>query len=271
MWGLPAGSQQWEEVTPPQTVDGSGIASVNGSTLASLNGTITAAWQDASGALVVSTWNGSTWTTPVSAIAGSHANGYPVVIFPIFVSDGPRTAIVWSDTSKGFHGRIRATIRASVAGSWSAPLVFPQSRGDVVLTVGPDIPLDWFWFTASGALAGVWTGGPIDQPNSGSNPGLYVGRVSATATSAKALTGKLGTGPGSFELSRAGGLHTIVWVDKKKGRAFSATVTQNGVVRGKQRLPACGLPEGPFASNPDASSQVVALLVRASCPAVLLW
>lgn len=278
MWGLSSGSQQWEPVTLPQATDGSDLATQIGATLAAVNGTITAAWQDASAALVVSTWNGSTWTTPVTAIAGSHANGSPIPIYPLFVSAGSRTAIVWSDTSQGALGRIMATIRTSAAGSWSAPLVFPHSRGSVVLVSHAS---DWFWFTRSGALAGAWTGDPFkSSENGGGNwNGLYVGYVSPTGTSATRLPRRARpytTNRIWFALPRADGKHTIVWADKK-GREFATTATGNGVVRGTRQLPACGFP-WLGASNANASSQVVAFSPTGpvtahgyKCPAVLVW
>jgi hypothetical protein len=157
MWGLAGGSLQWEQVTPPQATDGSRIASYVGATLASLDGTITAGWQDASAALVVSTWDGSTWSTPERAISASYSpNGFPAIIYPIFVSDGSRAGIVWTDQSKGPLGPVKATIRASSTESWSAPLVFPHARG--ALPASPGALEDAFWFTPSGGLAGVWAG-----------------------------------------------------------------------------------------------------------------
>lgn len=73
-----------------------------------------------------------------------------------------------------------------------------------------------------------------------------------------------------FVLPRAHGLHTIVWADR--GHRFSATATPNGVLRHKRTLPGCGAP-GPWASNPEASAQVVAIGLSgdAKCPSLLLW
>jgi hypothetical protein len=280
LWALGAGSPQWSQITPPQATDGSGIASYNGATLASLNGTIAAAWQDASAALVVSTWDGSTWSTPERAIAARYApNGLPAVIYPIFVSDGSRAAIVWSDQSKGLLAPVKATIRASSTDSWSAPLVFPHAHG--LLAGYPAPSEDTFWFTASGALAGVWAGDPFkgSTGNGGNFAGLYVGRVGANGSSATALsrTQHPHNGRAWFVLPSAAGLHTIVWADRK-GHEFSTAVTANWTVRPKQPLPACSFP-GPAASNLDASPQVMAFSNNfgpvgtpgSKCPAVLLW
>ena len=279
MWALGAGSQQWGQITPPEATDGSGIASYNGATLASLNGTITAAWQDASAALVVSTWDGSSWSTPERAISASYAsNGLPAVIYPIFVSDGSRAAIVWSDNSNGPLGPVKATIRASSTDSWSAPLVFPHARG--LLPGYPDPPEDAFWFTASGELAGVWAGNPLKGSTSNGFyfAGLYVGHVGPNGSSATALSrSQPNNGRYWFVLPSAAGLHTIVWAGGK-GREYSTVVTANGAVRPKQLLPACAFP-GPAASNPDASAQVMAFSNNtgpvgapgSKCPAVLLW
>jgi hypothetical protein len=279
MWGLPSGSRQWEQVTTPQAAGGSQLAAINGATVASVNGAITAAWQDASAALVVSTWDGSTWTTPVTAIAGSQSNGYAVVIYPVFVSDGSRAAIVWSDTSNGFLGPVEATIRASSGAGWSAPLVFPHSRGQhwlLHLSTTSE-----FWFTASGDLAGVWGGDPVTgSGGTGLNvAGLYVGRVGAGGASATVLsrTQSGTTGRIWLALERAGGLHTVVWANRN-GSEFSATATRDGVVRQKQRLPATcrsGFPLGGV-SNPDASAQllVAGVPVRgnaAKCSTALFW
>jgi hypothetical protein len=271
MWGLPGGSQQWEQVTPPQATDGSPLASYNGATLASVNGTITAAWQDASAALVVSTWEGPTWTMPVTAIAASYRNGYPVAVYPVFVSDGSRAALIWSDESKGLNGPVKATVRTSSIGSWSAPLVFPHSRGSYW---PPGLgTIDTFWFTASGGLAGIWTGDPVKRFTTG----LYVGRVGAGGASSTVLsrTETPNNGRGWFALRRGAGLTTIVWANKK-GREFSATATRNGDLRQKQPLPACGYP-GPAASNVEASPQVVAVTPNGPvggngtrCPSLLL-
>ena len=281
MWALASGSQQWEQVTPPEATDASEIASYNGATLASLNGTITAAWQDLSAALVVSTWDGSSWSTPERAIAARYApNGLPAVIYPIFVSDGSRAAIVWSDLSKGLLGPpVKATMRASSTDSWSAPLVLPHASG--LLPGYPAPPEDTFWFTASGALVGVWAGDPFKgSTRNGRNfAGLYVGRVGANGSSATALsrTQNPNNGRAWFVLPRAAGLHTIVWADRN-GHEFSTAVTANGGVRPKQPLPACSFP-GPAASNSDASAQVMTFSNNlgpvgapgSKCPAVLLW
>jgi len=276
MWGLAGGSLRWEQVTPPQATDGSGIASYNGATLASLDGTVTAGWQDASAALVVSTWDGSTWSTPERAISASYLpNGLPAVIYPTFVSDGSRAGIVWSDGSKGLLGPVKATIRASSTESWSAPLVFPHARG------APAYPEDAFWFTASGGLAGVWEGNPLKGSTSNGFyfAGLYVGHVGPNGSSATALsrTQHPNNGRYWFVLPSAAGLHTIVWAGAK-GHEYSTAVTANGAVRPKQPLPACAFP-GPAASNPDASPQVMAFSNNigpvgapgSKCPAVLLW
>jgi hypothetical protein len=280
LWALGAGSQQWSQITPPQATDGSGIASYDGATLASLNGTITAAWQDASAALVVSTWDGSTWSTPERAISPSYSpNGLPAVIYPIFVSDGSRAGIVWTDQSKGPLGPVKATIRASSTESWSAPLVFPHARG--ALPAYPGALEDAFWFTASGGLAGVWAGNPLKGSTSNGFyfAGLYVGHVGPNGSSATALsrTQHPNNGRYWFVLPSAAGLHTIVWAGVK-GREYSTAVTANGAVRPKQLLPACAFP-GPAASNPDASAQVMAFSNNngpvgapgSKCPAVLLW
>ena len=278
MWALRAGSPQWGQITPPQATDGSGIASYNGATLASLNETITAAWQDASAALVVSTWDGSNWSTPERAIAAPYpANSLPVVIYPIFVSDGSRAAIVWSDQSKGELGPVKVTIRASSTDSWSEPLVFPHARG--LLPGYPVPPEDAFWFTASGALAGVWAGNPLRGSTSKGFyfAGLYVGRVGVNGSSATALSRTQKNGRYWFVLPSAAGLHTIVWADRK-GHEFSTAVTANGAVRPRRPLPACSFP-GPAASNPDASPLVMTFSNNfgpvgapgSKCPAVLLW
>ena len=276
MWGLAGGSQQWERVTPPQVTDGSLIASSNGATVASVNGSITAAWQDASAALVVSTWNGSTWTPPVKAIAGTHgASGFPVAIYPVFVSDGSRAALVWSDFSQGFLGPVEATIRASPRASWSAPLVFPHSHSAYWLPSATT--LDTFWFTDTGALAGFWTGDGITADPSTSSAevaGLYVGYVGAEGTSAKALSQTQGSGSNWFALARADDLHTILWKNGN-GRQFSATVTQDVAVGPSQRLHLCFWAYSG-ASNPDASAQLLIGGVhlrrnRLACSPVLLW
>lgn len=277
MWGLAGGWQQWERVTPPQAAGGSLIASSNGATVASVNGAITAAWQNASAALVVSTWNGSTWTPPVKAIAGTHgASGLPVAIYPVFVSDGSRAALVWSDFSQGFLGPVEATIRSSPGVSWSAPLVFPHSHSAYWLPNATT--LDTFWFTETGALAGFWTGDGITadpSTNSAEVAGLYVGYVGAAGTSAKALSQtQNATHNNWFALARADDLHTIVW-DNGNGRQFSATVTQDGTVGPSQRLHLCSWPFSG-ASNPDASAQLLIGGVhlrrnRLACSTALLW
>ena len=277
MWGLAGGAQHWVRVTPPQVSDGSLIAASEGATVASVNGSITAAWQDAAAALVVSTWNGSTWTKPVTAISGSHgASGLPVAIYPVFVSDGSRAALVWSDFSQGFLGPVEATIRSSPGASWSAPLVFPHSHSACWLPNA--ITLDTFWFTKTGALAGFWTGDGITadpSTNSAEVAGLYVGYVGAAGTSAKALSQtQNATHNNWFALARADDLHTIVW-DNGNGKQFSATVAQDGTVGPSQRLHLCSWPYSG-ASNPDASAQLLIGGVhlrrnRLACSPVLLW
>jgi hypothetical protein len=271
MWGVPQGSRQWEPVTPPQTTNDSTLAEQNGATLASVNGVITAAWQDASGALVISTWDGSTWTTPVRAIAGSQTSNGPAVIYPRFVSDGSRAAIVWGDESESPFGPLKATIRAGSGGSWSAPLTFPHSRND------PNSYQETFWFAPSGSLAGIWS--DSNFPKLASPPTLYAGTVSGNAPSATALarTQNPESARSWFVLPRAAGLRTIVWADPKD-REFSATLTPNGAIEQKQSFPACADP-GVAASNPDASAHVVAVTPIGDspgtsgpkCPALLLW
>lgn len=282
MWGLRRGSRQWERVTPPQAANRSTLASVNGETLGSVDGAITAAWQDGSGALVVSTWDGSAWTKPVTAIAGRRIDRNLVTIeSPLVVSDGPRAAIVWYTGL--LTGPVEATIRGP-GGSWSAPLVFPHSAGG--WSPLPLTPQDTFWFTPSGALAGAYSGDPITHPvDSGPGAaGLWVGRVGRGAASATALSrtlsgGSAGGGAGLawFALPRAGGRTTIVWADRK-GREFSATATGNAVVRQKRRLPgpSCVYPTG--VSNPDAPVELLQVNPPSEgsgdssiCPAVLLW
>ena len=276
MWGLAGGSQQWERVTPPQVADGSLIASSNGATVASVNGSITAAWQDASAALVVSTWNGSTWTPPVTAIAGTHgASGFPVAIYPVFVSDGSRAALVWSEPSPDFRGPVAATIRSSPGASWSAPLVFPHSHSAYWLPFATTI--DTFWFTETGALAGFWTGDGITADpgtSSAEVAGLYVGYVGAEGTSAKALSQTQGSGSNWFALASADDLHTILW-ENGNGKQFSAAVTQDGTVGPSERLHLCSWAYSS-ASNPDASAQLLIGGVhlrrnRLACSPVLLW
>jgi hypothetical protein len=259
-------------VTPPQASDGSAIASEIGATVASVNGSITAAWQDASAALVVSSWNGSTWTTPVKAIAGSSSGSIPIAVYPVFVSDGSRAALVWSDSSQGFLGPVEATIRSSPEAGWSAPLVFPHSHSAYWLPSA--ITLDTFWFTTTGALAGFWAGDPISA--STGVAGLYVGYVGAAGTSAQTLSQTQNGTNGSnwFALARADDLHTIVW-ENGNGKQFSATVTQDGAVGPSQRLHLCAWPFSG-ASNPDASAQLLiggAHLAsnRLACSPVLLW
>jgi hypothetical protein len=276
MWGLAGGSQQWKQVTPPQTSHGSQLARSNGATVASVNGSITAAWQDASAAVVVSTWNGSTWTTPVKAIAGSHSSGNPIAVYPVFVSDGSRAALVWMDSSGGFLGRVMATTRSSPGARWSAPLVFAHSHGGY-WRFGLST-IDTFWFTASGAVAGIWTGDPItSDPSTGGTgiAGLYAGSVGAGGASATLLsrTGNGTAGHYWFALARAGDLHTILWTNGD-GKQFSATIIRNGTVRQKQRLDLCAWPFG--ASNPASSAQVLIgggahLGNRLACAPVLLW
>lgn len=116
---------------------------------------LTAAWQDASAALVVSTWDGASWSSPVTAVPASYSNGHPVAVYPFFVSDGPRAALVWPDLSKGLDGLIDATVRVTPDAGWSSPLVFPHSVADFPwIGFAPEDTFDTFWFTASGALAG---------------------------------------------------------------------------------------------------------------------
>ena len=272
MWELASASRQWEPVTPPQTTDNSALAEQNGATLASVNGVTTAAWQDASGALVVSTWDGSTWTTPVRAVAASQtANGSPAVIYPRFVSDGSRAALVWADESVNMFGPLKATIRASTGGGWSAPLTFPHSRTD------PNSFQETFWFAPSGALAGIWS--DSNFPNFASPPTLYAGTVSGNAATATALgkTQNPESARSWFVLPRAAGLRTIVWANTN-GKEFSATTTANGAVQQKQSFPACADPR-VAASNPDAQPQVVEVTPIGDspatsgpkCPALLLW
>ena len=277
MWALAGGSQQWTKVTPPQAADGSLLASTNGATVASVNGSITAAWQDASAAIVVSTWNGSIWTKPVTAFAKTHGHS----IYPVFVSDGSRAALVWSDVfsdpSQGIAGPVEATIRSSPGGSWSAPLVFPHSHGSYWV---PSLnTIDTFWFTETGALAGIWNGDPITgDPSTGSADvaGLWVGYVGAGGSAATALSQTQDGTNGRvwFALARAGDLHTILWANGD-GSQFSTTVNKDGSIGASQRLHLCAWPYG--ASNPDASAQVLidggAHLAgnRLACSPVLLW
>ena len=277
MWALAGDSQQWEKVTPPQAADGSLLASTNGATVASVNGSITAAWQDASAAIVVSTWNGSTWTTPVTAFAKTHGHS----IYPVFVSDGSRAALVWSDVfsdpTQGIAGPVEATIRSSPGARWSAPLTFPHSHGSYWV---PSLnTIDTFWFTATGALAGIWDGDPITgDPSTGSAgvAGLWVGYVGTGGSAATLLSGTQ-DGTNSqiwFALARAGDLHTILWANGD-GAQFSATVDKDGTVGASQRLHLCAWPYG--ASNPGASAEVLidggAHLAgnRLACSPVLLW
>lgn len=263
MWGLPGGSQQWEAVTPPQAADASNpdsYAAYYGAKVASVNGTIAAAWQDASGALLVSSWDGSAWSAPVTAVAGSKdANGYPILIDPVFVSDGSRAALVWSDFSQGLLGPLEATIRDSPSAGWSAPVVFPHSRGG---RWPPHVnTTDTFWFTTSGVLAGVWDGDPI----SGDVDGLYAGTAGDPVTLSRTAQGAW------FVLPRAGGLHTIVWSDQN-GQPFFDIATGDGVIQRKQQLPGCGA--GAGASNPEASAQLLlggARLHHGTCRPALLW
>lgn len=263
MWGLPAGSRQWETVTPPQVAVSSTLDPTVGAKLASVNGTITAAWQDASAALVVSTWDGASWSSPVTAVPAGYSNGHPVAVYPFFVSDGSRAALVWPDLSNGLDGPIEATVRVTTGGTWSAPLALPHSAADFPWGgFASEDTFDTFWFTPSGALAGVWPGAPN---------GLYLGSVSTTAASATTLS-RTQTNKDLpwFVLPRAHGLHTIVWAER--GHRFSATATTNGVLRHKAPLPGCGAP-GLWASNPEASAQVVAIGLSgdAKCPSLLLW
>jgi hypothetical protein len=271
MWGVEGGSQQWERVIPPQVSDRSLSTAPGGATVASVSGLITAGWQDASAAFVVSTWNGSTWTTPVTAIAARHGRTGPDALYPVFVSDGSRAALVWSEPSPNFRGPLAATIRSSRGARWSAPRVFPHSYGPY--WVPNAITLDTFWFTTAGTLAGFWTGDPISASTAAA--GLYVGYVGAAGTSAKALSQtQNGTGQSWFALARADDLHTILWANKN-GKQFSATVTQDGAVGPSQRLHLCNWPYSG-ASNPDASAQLLiggAHLARnrLACSPVLLW
>jgi hypothetical protein len=269
MWGLAGGSQQWTRVTPPQASNLSPLASSLGATVASMDGSITAAWQDASSALVVSSWHGSRWTTPVTAIA---AGPDPTTIYPVFVSDGSRAALVWVKPSADFRGPVEATIRSSPGAGWSAPFVFPHSHGSY--WVPSAVTLDTFWFTTTGALAGFWTGDPVSA--STGVAGLYVGYVGAAGTSARALSQtQSGNFSDWFVLARAGDLHTILW-ENGKGKQFSATVTRDGTVGPSQRLHLCAWPFSG-ASNPDALPEVVtgggAHLAgnRLACSPVLLW
>jgi hypothetical protein len=278
MWGLAGASQQWAQVTPPQTSDRSAIASEIGATVASVNGSITAAWQDASAAVVVSSWDGSSWTTPVKAIAGSSPGGIPIAVYPVFVSDGSRAALVWSDSSQGFLGPVEATIRSSPGAGWSAPFTFPHSHSSYWL---PSLStIDTFWFTTTGALAGIWAGDPVINATGDSGPGvsgLHVGSVGAGGGSDTVLSQTQDGSSGRFwiALARAGDLHTIVWADGD-GKEFSATVAQDGTVGPRQRLHLCGRPN-TGASNRDASAQVLigggAHLTgnRRGCSPVLLW
>jgi hypothetical protein len=136
------------------------------------------------------------------------------------------------------------------------------------------VPIDTFWFTATGALAGFWVGDPFN-PSTGF-AGLYVGYVRGAGTSAKTLSQtQNGTfGSSWFALARADDLHTVVW-ENGNGKQFSAPVTQDGAVGLSQRLHLCFWPFGG-ASNPDASTQ---LLIggahlgnnRLACSPVLLW
>jgi hypothetical protein len=271
MRGLPGGSRQWEPVTPPERADAANpdsFAALYGTKVASVNGTITAAWQNASGAVVVSTWNGSTWAAPVTAIAGSkNADGYPIYVNPLFVSDGSRVALIWSDFSHGLSGPVEATIRATPAGAWSSPVVFAHSRGEQWVPFASTI--DTFWFTASGELAGVWSGDPIRGTQSGGwdAAGLWTGTAGGSAIT---LSRKSRT-PGSFVLTRAGGVHTIVWTDSN-GQTYWTTAAANGTVAQKQHLPGCG--SGYGASNPEASAQLLLGGVRlkhGGCSSALLW
>jgi hypothetical protein len=273
LWGLAPGSQQWEPVTAPQSYSGSKIASFNGATLASLNGMITAAWQDASAALVVSTWDGTTWTSPITAIPGGHTpNGVPVTIYPIFVSDGSRAAIVWSDESQGLLGPVKATIRADATASWSAPVVFPHARGTIPEYPAP--PQDAFWFTPSGGLAGVWRGGPLKGSvgGGGNLVGLYAGQVGLGGFSSTAISlhQHPNNGRNWFALPNSTGPHTVVWSDRK-GHEFTTVVTASGGVRPKRPLPTCGYP-WTAASNADGSARILVVTrYGPQCPAVFLW
>jgi hypothetical protein len=272
MWGLAGGSQQWTMVTSPQPSDRRTIGAEVGATIASVNGSITAAWQDASAAVVVSSWNGSTWSTPVKAIAGASPGDAKVTVYPLFVSEGSRAALVWSDFSQGFLGPVEATIRSSPRAGWSAPLVFPHSHG------APWLPsattLDTFWFTATGALAGIWEGDPVS--NSTGVSGLYAGSVRTGGTSATALSQTQSENTGHWlALARAGDLHTIVWANGD-GKQFSATIARDGTVGPSRRLHLCGWPV-TGASNPHASAQVLigggahVGRNRSACSPVLLW
>lgn len=269
MWGLAGGSQQWTPVTPPQPSGRRTIAAEVGATVASVNGSITAAWQDASAAVVVSSWNGSTWTTPVQAITGSSPGGIPVAVYPLFVSDGSRAALVWQDDTQGFLGPVEATIRSSPGAGWSAPLVLPHSHGASWLPSAVTLD-DTFWFTATGALAGIWVGDPDNVS------GLYVGTVGAQGASDTVLSQTQNGSSGFWiALARAGDLHTIVWADGD-GKQFSATIARDGTVGPSQRLHLCGRPL-TGASNPDASAQVLigggahVGRNRRACSPVLLW
>jgi hypothetical protein len=278
MWGLAGGSQHWAQVTPPQPSGRRTIAAEVGATVASVNGSITAAWQDDSAAVVVSSWNGSTWTTPVKAIAGPSPGGMPVAIYPVFVSDGSRAALVWSDFSQGFLGPVEATIRSSPGAGWSAPFTFPHSHSSYWRAALSTI--DTFWFTTTGALAGIWAGDPVINATADSGPGvsgLHVGSVGAGGPSDTVLSQTQDGSSGRFwiALARAGDLHSIVWADGD-GKEFSATIARDATVGPSQRLHLCGWPI-TGASNPDASAQVLigggAHLARSrrSCSSVLLW
>lgn len=270
MWGLPAGSRQWEPVTPPEKADASNpnsLAALYGAKVASVNGTITAAWQNASGAVVVSTWAGSTWTAPVTAIAGrKDANGYPLYVNPLFVSGGSRVALVWSDLFTGFSGPIEATIRATPAGAWSSPVVFAHSRGEYWVPFASTI--DTFWFTSSGELAGVWTGDPIrrNQADGYGAGGLWAGTAGGSAITLSRKSRQ----PSWFVLPRAGGVHTIVWTDTN-GQTYWTTAAADGTVAQKQHLPGCGSGDG--ASNPNAPTQLLLGGTRNHdrCRLALLW
>lgn len=91
----------------------------------------------------------------MTAVPASYSNGHPVAVYPFFVSDGPRAALVWPDLSKGLDGLIDATVRVTPDAGWSSPLVFPHSVADFPwIGFAPEDTFDTFWFTASGALAG---------------------------------------------------------------------------------------------------------------------
>src|SRR5207253_11096673 len=158
--------------------------------------------------------------------------------------------------------------RTSPGAGWSAPRAFSHSHESYWL---PSLStIDTFWFTATGALAGIWVGDPDNVS------GLYVGTVGAQGASDTVLSQTQNGSSGFWiALARAGDLHTIVWADGD-GKQFSATIARDGTVGPSQRLHLCGWPL-TGASNPDASAQVLigggahVGSNRLACSPVLLW